>query len=398
MSHSSFKHPSSHLLLKPGKDKAIRNRHHWIFSGALAEISSKTDGEIVPVYSADKQLLGSAFCNRRSGIVGRMVAFDSTPPLEAIKQHILSAIALRKTLFPDASQTNAYRLINGEGDLLPGLVVDRYDDVLVVQISTLGMERLSDWIVTLLHEELNPRVIYEKSHAPARKEEGLLSQEKILYGPEIDEIEFRENGLKFITSLKDSQKTGFFLDHREMRAWVRELAHNKRVLNAFAYTGAFSVAAIAGGASHVDTVDISESAIGMARRNLELNCSSSDRTGFYTADLFQFLRERPLPYDLVILDPPAFAKRQKDIIPACRGYKDLNRLAMQKMPSQSLLLTASCSYHVNEELFQKVLFQAACEANRTVRIIGKHRLAPDHPINLCHPETHYLKSFLLYLE
>lgn len=399
MNPTDFKRDSSALLLKPGKDKAIRHRHHWIFSGAVAKTpSSAGEGEIVPVYSADQQLLGSAFYNRRSGILGRMVAFDSTPPLEAIQSHLFSAINLRKALFPDRSQTNAYRLINGEGDLLSGLVVDRYEDVLVMQISTLGMERLSKWLVSQLDEMLHPRVIYEKSHAPARKEEGLPPQEKTLLGSDIDEVEICENRLRYIVSLKESQKTGFFLDHREMRAWIRQLAPGKRVLNAFAYTGAFSVAAIAGGASHVDTVDISESAIAMARRNLQLNDAPSDRTDFYTADLFQFLRERPLPYDIVILDPPAFAKRQKDVVSACRGYKDLNRLAMQKMPEKSLLLTASCSYHVNEELFQKVLFQAACEAGRTVRIVGKHRLAPDHPINLCHPETHYLKSFLLYVE
>lgn len=183
-----------------------------------------------------------------------------------------------------------------------------------------------------------------------------------------------------------------------MRQWVRQLAIGKRVLNAFSYTGGFSVYALAGGAKSVDSVDISQEAIEAVKRHVNLNGWDTQGLGFFCEDVFAFLRENELPYDLVILDPPAFAKRQKDVIPACRGYKDINRLAMQKMPSQSLLLTCSCSYYVDEELFQKVLFQAALEAHREVRIVGCHRLAPDHPINLYHPESSYLKSFLLFLE
>ncbi|MDP1879682.1 MAG: class I SAM-dependent methyltransferase, partial [Parachlamydiaceae bacterium] len=194
-------------------------------------------------------------------------------------------------------------------------------------------------------------------------------------------------------------KTGFFLDHREMRQWIGELSKGKKVLNAFSYTGGFSVYALAGGAESVDSIDCSQEAINACKEHVALNGFQVDQQRFICRDVFDFLREESsLPYNLVILDPPAFAKKQKDLIAACRGYKDINRLTIQKMPPQSLLLTCSCSYHVNEELFQKILFQAASEAKRQVRIVGRHRLAPDHPVNLYHPESNYLKSFLLYVE
>lgn len=385
------------VILNPGKDKAIRNRHHWIFSGAVASLPSFADGEFLPVHAHDGALLGSAYFNRQSGIVGRMVSFDATPPLTAIEKNVDEAIALRKQLFPD-NKTTAYRLINGEGDGIPGLIVDRYDQVLVIQIGTLGIEKIKTWLVDLLQKKLAPTSIYEKSLLPTRREEGLKDVQGQLFGNFIPEVEVRENGHAFIVSLEKSQKTGFFLDHREMRAWVGSIAANKRVLNAFSYTGGFSVYALAGGAKSADSLDISEEALALAKRNIALNGLQDKAAGFYPADVFQYLRDRKeLPYDLVILDPPAFAKKKKDVVTACRGYKDINRLAMQKMPAGSFLLTCSCSHHVDETLFQQVVFQAAAEAKRNVRIIGKQRLAPDHPINIFHPESAYLKSLCLYI-
>lgn len=384
-------------ILKPGREKALRQRHHWIFSGAIQSLPSFEDGDFLPVYAADGQLMGSGYFNHQSSIVGRMVAFDKTPPLESIEQKLKAAFQLRQEWF-DLQQTNAYRLINAEGDGIPGLILDVYDQVIVLQSSTKGIDRIKLWIVDWLNFHLKPKAIYEKSLLPSRREDGLQGVQGYLSGKEQDEVIFKENGLLFTTSLVKSQKTGFFLDHREMRLWVKLLAKNKRVLNAFSYTGGFSVYALAGGAKSVDSLDISQDAIETAKRNVALNGWNPQDQGFFCEDVFVALRQRELPYDLVILDPPAFAKRQKDIIPACRGYKDINRLAMQKMPPQSLLLTCSCSHYVDEELFQKVLFQAALEARRQVRIIGRHRLAPDHPINLFHPESNYLKSFLLFLE
>lgn len=387
----------SGVVLKPGKDKAIRQRHHWIFSGAVQELPLFEDGELLPVYAASGDLLGSGYFNKRSGIIGRMVTFDAASPLAAIEQRLREAIALRNRLF-DSNLTNAYRLVNGEGDGLPGLVVDRYNDVLVMQISTKGMECIKSTLVQYLDQACKPRAIYEKSILPSRKEEGLKDQQGWLKGEPLEEIEIRENNQRFLVRFEKSQKTGFFLDHREMREWIKSLSFQKRILNAFSYSGGFSVYALAGQASHVDSVDISDEAIQLAKRNVELNGFQSASSRFFCEDVFQFLRQNPLNYDLVILDPPAFAKKQKDIVPACRGYKDINRLAIQKMPPHSLLLTCSCSHYVDEELFQKVLFQAALEAGRFVRVIGRHRLAPDHPINLFHPESDYLKSLLLYIE
>lgn len=324
-----------------------------------------------------------------------MISFGETEPHEAIRESIRKAWILRKAYLP--SHTSGYRLINGEGDGLPGLIVDRYGDILVLQISTLGMEQLKPLVLDELTRLLSPKGIYEKSLLPSRKEESLNPFSGLLAGAVPDQVPFTEHGLKFIADPIHGQKTGFFLDQREMRQWVRELSKGKRVLNAFSYTGGFSVYAAAGGAVQVDSVDISTEAIALAKQNMQLNGSLTDAHHFYVEDAFEFLR-KPLNYDLVILDPPAFAKRAKDVVQACRGYKEINRQALEKMPSQSLLLTCSCSYHVDEALFQKVLFQAAIEAKRTVRIIGKHRQAIDHPVNLFHPEGNYLKSFLLAIE
>lgn len=386
---------TSILRLKTGKEKPIRNRHHWIFSGAVDTLPNIPNGHLISVVSQQGEMMGSAYVNRQSSILGRMISFGEAEPHQAIRESIHKAIALRSTYIP--ADTTGYRLINGEGDSLPGLVVDRYGDFLVIQISTLGMEQLKPFVLEVLTQALSPKGIYEKSLLPSRKEEGLQPFSGVLAGIVPDRITISEQGLKFIVDPIHGQKTGFFLDQREMRQWVRELSSGKRVLNAFSYTGGFSVYAAAGRASQVDSVDISEEAISLAKEQMHINGFDQESHHFYAEDVFEFLR-RPLNYDLVILDPPAFAKRAKDVIQACRGYKEINRLAMQKMPAGSLLLTCSCSYHVDEALFQKVLFQAAIEAKRNVRIIGRHRQAIDHPVNLFHPEGNYLKSFLLAIE
>lgn len=383
------------LRLKTGKEKPLRNRHHWIFSGAIDSLPNIPNGSLIPIVSQQGEMMGSAYINRQSSILGRMIAFGEADPHHAIRESLQKAIALRSALIP--ADTTGYRLINGEGDALPGLIVDRYGDVLVIQISTLGMEQLKPFILEELTRSLSPKGIYEKSLLPSRKEEGMQPFSGLLSGTVPDQIPITEHGLKFLVDPIRGQKTGFFLDQREMRQWVRELSKGKRVLNAFSYTGGFSVYAAAGKAAQVDSVDISEEAINLAKEQFQLNGFSSNDHHFYAEDVFEFLR-RPLNYDLVILDPPAFAKRAKDVVQACRGYKEINRVAMQKMPPQSLLLTCSCSYHVDESLLQKVLFQAAIEAKRTVRIVGRHRQSADHPVNLFHPEGNYLKSFLLAIE
>jgi 23S rRNA (cytosine1962-C5)-methyltransferase len=384
-------------ILFQGKEKAIKNRHHWIFSGAVKSLPELFEnGSLLPVQSENGEFLGTAYFNTRSSIVGRMVSFDRTPPEAAVERSIESALALRLRFFDD--QTTAFRLINAEGDGLPGLIVDRYGDVLVIQVATLGMDRLKPLVLEILQKKLTPRAIYEKSNLPSRREEGLEGFEGSLSGEPIQTVQILENGLKFLVDIPRAQKTGFFLDQREMRRMVGLLAKDRSVLNAFSYTGAFSVYARRGGAVRVDSVDTSEPAIKLARQNLEINGLETEQNHFFVEDVFEFLRREGLSYDFIILDPPAFAKKKSDVVQACRGYKDINRLALQKIRPGSLLLTFSCSYFVDESLFQKVIFQAALEASRKARILQRHHLAFDHPINIFHPEGAYLKGLLLYVE
>jgi 23S rRNA (cytosine1962-C5)-methyltransferase len=385
------------VVLKPGKDKAVRNRHHWIFSGAVQTLPDFENGSLLPVRAADGDILGHAYFNRNSSIIGRMVSFGKTPAEEALRQNVEEAVRLRRRFF-DPSVTNALRLINAEGDFLPGLVADLYGDVLVLQVATLGMERLKPFVLDLLVSALKPRSVYEKSDLPARREEGLADFEGTIFGEAVDKVRILEEGLPFEVSLVRSQKTGFYLDQREMRKLVRDFARGRHVLNAFAYTGAFSVFALRGGAVRADSVDSSESAIALAQENFELNALPSDSGVFFTADVFEFLREPGLDYDFIILDPPAFAKKKTDVVQACRGYKDINRLAIQKVRPRGLVLTSSCSHFVDEKLFQQVVFEAAQEAGRRVKILQRHRQPFDHPVNIYHPETEYLKGLLLYID
>jgi len=384
------------VILKKGRDKPIRRHHHWIFSGAVESLPEFEDGGILPVVSRDGTFLGSAYFNRKSSIIGRMLSFDETPPLEAVGQRLDAALALRKRFVEPA--TSAQRLVNGEGDGLPGLVVDRYKDVLVLQVATLGMDKLKPMVLEHLAKALRPRSVYEKSDLPTRREEGLADFEGLLAGEQIDLVEITEAGLRFLVEIRGAQKTGFYLDLRESRSLARALAEGRRVLNCFCYTGGFSVAALAGGAASVDSVDSSEPAVTLAKRNLSLNGFPWNGNRFVVADVFEFLRREGPLYDFIILDPPAFAKKKTDVVAACRGYKDINRLALGKAGKESLLLTLCCSHFVDEPLFQKVIFQAAAEAGREVRIVQRHRLALDHPVNVYHPESEYLKGFLLYVQ
>jgi 23S rRNA (cytosine1962-C5)-methyltransferase len=384
------------VILEKGKDKAVKNRHHWIFSGAVKSLPEFEDGSLLPVRSAEGEFLGTAYFNRRCSIIGRMVSFDETPPLAALEQHIGRAIARRLPFF--GAETNAYRLVNGEGDAVPGLVVDQYKDILVLQVSTLGMERLKSFVVDGLVRRLAPRSVYEKSNLPSRREEGLGDCEGLLSGENVESVEILENGLRFMVDLVRSQKTGFYLDQRENRRLAESWARGRTVLNCFSYTGAFSVFALKGGALAVDSVDTSEHALELARENCRLNGVEGDGNHFFVMDVFDFLRQKDLRYDFVILDPPAFAKKKMEVVRACRGYKDIHRIVFQTIPSGSLVMTFSCSFFVDETLFQRIIFQAAREASRNIRILQKHHQAYDHPINIYHPESDYLKGFLLYVD
>ena len=385
------------VVLKPGRDKAVRNRHHWIFSGAIRDLPEFEDGDILPVRNAAGELLGQGYFNRKSSITGRMISFGDEPPEAAVRRGVERALALRARFF-DPALTNARRLVNAEGDGLPGLIADLYDDVLVLQVATLGMEKLKPLIVDLLAGAVRPRTIFEKSDLPARRDEGLEDFEGLLAGEPVERVRILENGIPFWVSPTAGQKTGFYLDQREARKLVRDCATGRRVLNTFAYSGSFSVCALLGGAVKADSVDSSPAAMALAQDNFELNGLASGSGTFFTADVFEFLREPALDHDFIILDPPAFAKKRTDVVAGCRGYKDINRLALQRVRTPGLVLTFSCSHFVDETLFQQVVFEAAHEAGRRVRILQKHRQAFDHPVNVYHPETAYLKGFLLYVD
>lgn len=379
-------YPVKRAILKAGKERALLSHHHWIFSGALQNLPDCQPGEILEVFSNKGQKIGSAYFNRGSSLVGRMIAFGDEEPMAAIERAFINALSLRKSLFND--QTNAYRLINAEGDLLPGLILDRYHDALVLQIGTQGMHRIKSFIISLIEKYLPEiQTIYEKS----KGQEGLKDFNGYHKG-QAEEVEAIENGIKFLINFAESQKTGLFLDQREMRVLIGKMAKGKKVLNCFGYTGGFSLYAAQGEALSADTLDISEKALTYAKKNFTLNQLTPGQ--FLAEDIFDFLK-KPLPYDLVILDPPAFAKKKEDIAAASKAYLSLNRQALEKMPAQSLLLTCSCSYHIDEPLFQKTLFQAALQAKREIKILSTHIQAQDHPINLYHPETKYLKSLLL---
>lgn len=383
------------VILKPDKEKPLLQKHPWIFSGAIASMPGCSPGDIMAVQSASGKFLAQAYFHPTNSIAGRVLSFEDKPILQTLTKRFEEALELRKKLLPKGC--TAYRLINSEGDGIPGLVVDIYGKVVVLQASTWGIERLKESIVEILVKLLSPSSIYEKSQGRAREQEGLESSEKLLYGEKVNEIEIVENGIKFLVRPEEGQKTGFFLDQREMRGFVMRHAKDKRVLNCFSYTGGFSLAALKGGAQSATSVDICSDALALAERNCLLNGFAKERHTSVKRDVFDYLKESPLPFDLVILDPPAFAKKRSDVMNACRGYKEINRLAMQKMPSGSLLLTSSCSHHIDESLFQNLLFQAALEAGRTAKILARHQNAFDHPLSLYHPEGHYLKSLLLYL-
>lgn len=388
---------SKSVILKEGKEKSLLKKHPWIFSGAIATLPECEAGELLPVYSSTGEFLAQAYFHPTHSLTGRVLSFNQESIEEEIKDRILDALVLRKQLF-DPCQTNSYRLINGEGDGISGLVVDNYNGILVVQIHTCGIEKLKPLIVDFLIKIVQPKAIYEKSTSQSRKEEGLPDIKELLYGFDFEEIEILENGLKLLVSPKHGQKTGYFLDQREMRKLISTYSMGKKVLNCFAYTGSFGLHALAGGAAHVDSVELCKEDCLLGEKNSVLNGFGPDKHRVMPEEAFAFMANNPLKYDLIILDPPAFAKKRKDVDSACFGYKKLNQMAFEKIPPRSYLLTCSCSQHIDQTLFNNLIFQSAIGAGRRAKILSSHIQAPDHPVSLYHPEGAYLKSLFLYVE
>lgn len=391
---------SKKVVLKAGKEKVLLQRHPWIFSGAIASFPSFDNGDILPVFSASGVFLAKAYFHQQNSIAGRILTFHDEPIEEAIDRHLTQAFSLRRSLF-DRKQTNAYRLINAEGDHLPGFVVDLYDDVAVIQVNTCGIEKIKHSLVERILVKLKLRGVYEKSESSVREKEGLLKHSGLLFGECPQEVLVKENGVSFLVNIDKGQKTGFFLDQREMRQLIYRFSKGRRVLNCFSYSGGFSLFALKAGASSVTSIDSSQEACRLAKENTLLNHFDFSQHHVLQDNVFHFLNEKihqdNFPFDLVILDPPAFAKKRQDVISACRGYKEINRLVLKHLPPSSFLLTCSCSHFVNEELFQQLIFQSAIEANREVMICSSHLQTPDHPISLFHKEGQYLKGLFLYV-
>lgn len=386
------------LILLSRKERSIEARHQWIFSGAIKKFPKDVpDGGYVEVVSASGEFLAQAFINRKSNIAGRIVSFRPCTAEEAIGENIARAIALRKTLFGDLSGKMC-RLVNAEADMLSGVVIDLYDKAAVVQISSLGMERHKHLIVDALTSEISLDWVYEKSTSPSRAKEGMKPEESTLKGKEKERVTVEERGMQFFVDVKGGQKTGFFLDQREMRHMVQTLAGGRHVLNCFSYSGGFTVAALKGGALSCCSIDSSQPALDLLAENLSLNGLSKCQHQEICEDVFVWLESKPIEATFVILDPPAFAKRRQEAERALRGYREINRRVLQKIPPHSFLLTFSCSYHVQTTQFMAMLKAAALDACRPVQLLSYHRHAWDHPCSLFHPETEYLKSALLYVQ
>jgi 23S rRNA (cytosine1962-C5)-methyltransferase len=386
------------LILKPGKEKSILvNRHPWIFSGAIGSCPELDPGALVDVYSHQGQFIARAYVNLTNSIAARVISYSQEDISDVIETKIKQASALRAACI--TADTNCYRLINAESDGLPGLIVDKYNDVFVIQVNTAGMERLKPIIIEKIAALLPCRSIYEKSISSARSQEGLEPLQGNVLGEEVSEVLVEENGIQFLVSLLEGQKTGLFLDHREMRRLIGYHSRGKKVLNCFSYTAGFSLYALRGGARHVTSVDISETASKYAIKNTHINGFPSDLHTVITGDVFDFLaQEEVLDYDLVIIDPPAFAKKRKDIESATIGYRRLNSVVFSKIRKGTMVLTSSCSYFINKQEFQHIIFQAGAESGKNIRILQHHILSADHPISLYHPEGEYLKSLLLYID
>jgi 23S rRNA (cytosine1962-C5)-methyltransferase len=378
------------LLLKPGKERVIANRHPWIFAGAIAKESGKAEAAFADLVDNDGKLLASGFYSQHSQIRLRALTFGDEALTEDVFRARIDAAFARRTF----EHGNSARLVNSEGDDLSGLVVDLYDDLAVVEIANRGLELVRDVVVDALRA-WGVRLVYFKNDIPARTLEHLpLADETRGEGPPTATIV--ENGLRFAVEPAGGQKTGFFLDQRENRQLTRGLAEGRRVLNLFSYTGAFGVYAAAGGATHVDNVDVSAAAIEMAKRNYTLN---GVEAAFTVADAFSFLRhtyhQGSDRWDLIICDPPAFAKSHNDVGRAARGYKDINLYALRLLNPGGMLMTFSCSGHLSGDLFQKIVFSAALDSGRRASFVRRLTAAPDHPVSLFAPEGEYLKGMLV---
>lgn len=402
-------HPK--VFLKPGRETVIQRRHPWVFSGGIARVEGRPDpGALVALHGADGAFLAWGHYSAASQIRVRLLSWNAAEDPDAPafwRARLERAIARRAPLLADG-RTTACRLIHAESDALPGLIVDRYGDTLVLQALTAGIEARRDLLSALLADIVRPRTLYERSDVDIRQHEDLPPRVGLLYGAEPPEtLEIVENGLRFLVDVRRGHKTGFYLDQRDNRRLLGEriaaLAHTGQhpdVLNVFAYTGGFSVYALAqgdAGARSVVNVDTSAEVLHTGRLNLLQNGLDTERVTDITGDAFQVLRtlrQQGRSFDIIVLDPPKFAFTQKDIQKAARGYKDINLQALHLLRAGGYLFTFSCSGAISADLLQKIVFGAALDTEREVQLIGWMSQAEDHPVALTFPEGAYLKGLL----
>jgi 23S rRNA (cytosine1962-C5)-methyltransferase len=383
------------LVFKPDRENRLLSGHPWIYKAEVDTIKGEVhDGDMVDLLDHRGKFLGRGYLNRRSQIIGRVLTAERQPvDADFFRARIVAAAAMRTRLI---DQADGYRVVYSESDLLPGLIVDRYADWLVVQFLTLGMVRWKETILDILEGCFHPAGIIERSDVPVRTHEGLPPEKGLLRGSAPDLIRIEEHGIAYLVDAINGQKTGFYLDQRDNRRVVRRLADGARVLDGCCHTGGFALAAAAGGAREVIGIDNSAEALALAQRNAALN-GLSERCRFQEGNIFDTLRvyTQQEPFDLIILDPPAFTRGKESLPGAIRGYKDINLRAMKLLTPGGFLVTCSCSYHMTEALFRDVLLEAACDARRIARVLEFRTQAVDHPVLLAAPETHYLKCLVL---
>ena len=384
------------IILKKGREVPVLRGHPWIFSGAIDQTEGNADAAgIADVFDCERNWIARGLFSPKSQIRIRILTWQKEEiDGDFFSRRISRALSIRESIL--SGVTNAYRVLNGEGDFLPGLIVDRYSEFLVCQIFTAGMDGFKPLIVDALSNLLAAKGIFEKSEGRVRDEEGIEPSVGVLAGePPPELIAIEENGFKFGVDVRRGQKTGFFLDQRESRAMLSTIARDKTILNCFSYSGAFSIYALGGGAKEVVSLDSSRPALELAERNLILNGFPIDGSELLKGDAFTYLKEGDSAFDIIVLDPPSLARKRSDIDAATGGYKFLNLHALRQVNPGGFLLTFSCSQHLSIDLFQKVVFGAAVDARRRVTILKRLGQPIDHPVSLHHPEGEYLKGLVL---
>lgn len=387
------------IILKKGKENSIERFHPWIFSGAIQKTEGElTDGCWVDVFNYKNKYLGSGHYQKGS-ITVRMLTFGQPAGPDFWKEKFSRALQTRKAQNIPSTETNAYRLVHGEGDGLPGLITDIYNGVAVVQSHSVGMHLDRHAVASALKEVLpDLSAVYYKNQGSSLRNIEQKVADEYLYGMSAVPHLVHENNKKFFVDWEEGQKTGFFLDQRDNRNLLGSFASGKTILNTFCYSGGFSIYALAANAKLVHSVDVSSKAIHLTRKNIELNGFSPEEHTCYSEDIFDFMKEKGNIYDVIVLDPPAFAKHRDARHQAVKGYQRLNAEAMKIIKSGGIIFTFSCSQVVDKKLFYDTIVSAAIQAGRQIKVLYQLSQAPDHPVSIFHPEGEYLKGLVLYVE